>query len=114
MIEREKMAVAQISRDDFVPGSPPGKMGWCPQCGAWSLPGECQACRRREEVLRVIRPHMGESLETWLEGIGDRTGFLLEGYRARRQRYLREGNQLGLLAMEQAEREFAESLPKGA
>ena len=103
MIEREKMAVAQISRDDFVPGSPPGKMGWCPQCGAWSLPGECQACRRREEVLRVIRPHMGEYLETWLEG-----------YRARRQRYLREGNQLGLLAMEQAEREFAESLPKGA
>lgn len=99
MIEREKMAVAQISRDDFVPGS---------------LPGECQACRRREEVLRVIRPHMGEYLENWLEGIGDRTGFLLEGYRARRQRYLREGNQLGLLAMEQAEREFVESLPKGA
>lgn len=114
MTEWEKMASAQLSRDDFVPWSPPGKMDWCPQCGAWSLLGECEACRRREEVLRVIRPHMEEYLEHWLAGIHDRTGFLLEGYRARRQRCLREGDLAGLLAMEQAEREFAESLPKGA
>lgn len=114
MTEETKMAAAQLSRDAFVPWNPPGKMGWCPQCGAWSSPGECEACRRREEVLRVIRPHIGEYLENWLEGIRDRTGFLLEGYRARRRRFLQEGDLMGLLAMEQAEREFAESLLKGA
>ena len=60
MTEWEKMASAQLSRDDFVPWSPPGKMDWCPQCGAWSLLGECEACRRREEVLRLSLIHISE------------------------------------------------------
>lgn len=113
MKERERMTAAQIQRDGYVPYSPPGRWDWCPRCGGWTPPGECPHCRRREERLRVIRPRLGEYLAEWLAGIRDPVGFLLEGYRARRERYLREGNFLGLLAMEQAEEEFAAQWKKG-
>lgn len=106
------MAEAQNQWDAFVPYDPPGRWDWCPQCGMWRPPGECPGCQKREERLRLIRPYLQEYLEAWLKGIQDPVGFLLEGYRARRERLLQEGNIQGLLAMEQAEEEFAASVEK--
>ena len=114
MQEADRMAIAQNQRDRFVPHSPPGRWDWCPKCGRWSPPGECPHCQKREKRLQMMQSHMGEYLESWLAGIKDRDEFLLEGYRARRERLLREGDFWGLLAMEQAEEEFVAGLEGGA
>lgn len=112
MQEADRMAIAQNQRDLFVPNYPPGRWEWCQKCGAWSPPGDCPRCLKREERLQMLQPYLGKYLEIWLEGLKDRTGFLLEGYQARRDRLLREGDLRGLLAMEQAEEEFVDQIAR--
>ena len=68
------------------------------------------ACRRRESVLAVLWPQREGFLAWWFGNCRNQAEILGEAYQARRRRFLREGNRLGLLGLEQAEREFAQGL----
>ena len=98
---------AQLQRDHFVPEKPPGNGRWCPDCGRWMNDGEtsCRGCLRRQENWRIIRQRPEDYLGRWPGAE--------EAYRQRWNELLRRGDRLGLLAMEQAEAEFAESIEEG-
>ena len=110
MEETNGLRQAQVQRDNFVPDVPEGKGGWCPKCGAWRPGPVCGACRRRESVLAVLWPQREGFLAWWFGNCRNQAEILGEAYQARRRRFLREGNRLGLLGLEQAEREFAQGL----
>lgn len=105
------LRLAQIQRDNYVPEKPPGKGDWCPVCGNWKQPGPCEHCRQRAEIRQKIELQKERFLrECWFAGSQRPLHELEKEYLAHEMRCRQEGSRLGLLAMEQVEREFAAAL----